>query len=145
MYIGVKHLHSFLAYFVLLLVIAAIASAIAGRSAKRPFDGLGRKLALFGLVAAHLQLLIGLLIYFVSPLGIGNFSGANMGNSTARLYMLEHPLMMIIGIVLITIGFAKAKRATVPGKGFHQILVWYTIALALMLSRIPWSVWPVAG
>ena len=126
-------------------MIAAIAAAFSGRSAKRPFGGIGRKLALFGLIAAHLQLLFGLAIYFISPLGISNFSGPNMGNSTARLYMLEHPLMMIVAIVLVTVGFAKAKRATVPGKGFHQILVWYTIALALMLSRIPWSVWPVAG
>lgn len=142
MYTGFKHLHSFVAYFVLFMVLVAILQALLGRSGKRPFAGYGRRWALFGLIAAHLQLLIGFVLYFISPLGLSNFSGENMGNSEARLYMLEHPLMMIISVVLITIGWSKAKRAADDATKHRRIVVWYSIALVLMLSRIPWAIWP---
>lgn len=145
MYTGLKHFHSYFAYAVLLLLAVAVLHAIIARSGKRPFAGTGRKLALFGLVAAHVQLLFGLVLYFVSPVGLSNFSGTNMGEPTLRLYMLEHPLMMIIGIVLITMGWSKAKRATDDGRKHGLVALWYGIGLVLMLSRIPWNVWPVAG
>lgn len=142
MYTGLKHFHSYFAYLVLLLVAVAVVNALMARNGKRPFAGTGRKLALFGLIAAHVQLLFGLVLYFVSPAGLSNFSGANMGNSMARLYMLEHPLMMIIGITLITIGWSKAKRAADDGRKYGAIALWYGIGLVLLLSRIPWAVWP---
>ncbi len=145
MYIGFKHFHSFFAYLVLLLLLAAVVSAIMGRSGGRPFGGAGRKLALFGLIATHIQLLLGIVLYFVSPAGFSNFSGANMGNSTARLYMLEHPLMMLIAVVLVTIGWSKAKRAAGDGKKYGAIALWYGLGLLVMLSRIPWAAWPIAG
>lgn len=145
MYTGLKHFHSYFAYLVLLFIAAAVINAILAKAGKRPFEGMGRRLALFGLIAAHVQLLFGLLLYFASPAGFSNFSGANMGNSMARLYMLEHPLMMIIAIVLVTVGWSKAKRAVGDGKKYGTIALWYGIALVLMLSRIPWAVWPVAG
>lgn len=145
MYTGLKHFHSYFAYLVLLLVAIAVINSFLARSGKRPFAGTGRKLALFGLIAAHVQLLFGLVLYFVSPAGFSNFSGATMGNSTARLYMLEHPLTMIIAIVLVTIGWSKAKKAGDDGRKYGTIALWYGIALVLMLSRIPWAVWPVAA
>lgn len=145
MYTGLKHFHSFFAYLVLLLIAAAVINALLNRNGKRPFAGPGRKLALFGLIAAHVQLLFGIILYLVSPAGLSNFSGANMGNSTARLYMLEHPLMMIIGVTLITIGWSKAKKAADDSKKYGTIALWYGIGLLLTLSRIPWVVWPVVG
>ncbi len=145
MYIGLKHFHSYFAYLVLLLVLVAVVNSLLAKSGKRPFAGTGRKLALYGLIAAHVQLLFGIILYLVSPAGLSNFSGANMGNSTARLYMLEHPLMMIIAIVLVTIGWSKAKKAASDGKKYGTIALWYGIALVLMLSRIPWAVWPMVG
>lgn len=142
MHTGLKHFHSYFAYFVLLLVAVAAINALLARSSNKPFAGTGRKLALFGLIGAHLQLVFGLLLYFVSPMGFNNFSGENMGVSEARLYMLEHPLMMIIGITLITMGWSKTKRATDDTKKYGAIALWYGIGLVLMLSRIPWAVWP---
>src|SRR5690606_34876818 len=135
------HFHYFFAYLVLLLVAAAAIHALANRSGGRPFAGTGRKLALFGLIATHVQLLFGLVLYFVSPLGLKNFSGGNMGDSMARLYMLEHPLMMLVGIALITMGYMKAKRAVDDRRKHGAVALWYGIGLVLMLSRIPWSAW----
>ncbi|MGH2623953.1 MAG: hypothetical protein ACRDE7_09825, partial [Sphingobacterium sp.] len=102
-----KHLHSTLAIVLLIALIIAIIITIANYAGNKPYN---RKIALIGLISAHLQLVIGLIIYFVSPLGLSSFSGDNMKESGLRLYFLEHPLMMIIAIVLITMGYSKAKK-----------------------------------
>ena len=141
MYTGLKHFHSTVAYLVLLLVLIAVLHAILSLRQKRPFTAMSKKFTLYGLIAAHLQLLFGLVLYFVSPVGFGNLSGETMGNSLPRLHAVEHPLMMI-GIVLITMGYAKAKRATADAAKFKAIAWYYGIGLALILSRIPWQVWP---
>ena len=135
---GMKHLHSTLAIVLLLALVVAIVITLANYSGKKPYN---RKIALLGLIATHLQFLVGLIIYFVSPLGIQSFSGENMGNSLSRLYFLEHPLMMLLGVVLITIGYSKAKRQTDSQKANKLVLTFYIIGLIFILSRSPWSTW----
>src|SRR3546814_7000817 len=88
-------------------------------------------MALLGLICAHLQLVVGLVIYFISPLGIKAASGEAMKISTSRLYFLEHPLMMLIAIILITVGYSKAKKLTVAKKQTERLLAftfmrWYS-------------------
>lgn len=139
---GLQHLHSYLAYLVLLGILFSIIMAVIGYTNNRPFSDSDRKMALLGLIPTHLQWVIGLILYFVSPLGLSNFSGKAMGDSISRLYMLEHPLMMILGVVLITVGYAKAKRQIGDRKGFRSIYIFYGIGLLLILSRIPWISWP---
>lgn len=138
---GLKHFHSYVAYLVLLLLAIAVLHAVMSLMQKRPFTAISKKYALFGLIAAHVQLLFGLLLYFVSPVGFSNFSGAAMGDSAQRLYMLEHPLMMLIGVVLITIGYSKAKRATEDQRKLKLIAWFYGIGLVLILARLPWQAW----
>jgi hypothetical protein len=64
-----------------------------------------------------------------------------MGDSMARLYSLEHPLINIIALVLITVGFSTAKRLTEDKKKHFRIVLLYGFGLLLILSRIPWSAW----
>ncbi|WP_299824763.1 hypothetical protein [uncultured Pontibacter sp.] len=142
MYTGLQHLHSYLAYLVLLGLLVSIIMALAGWFGNKPFTDKDRKAGLFGLIPTHLQWVVGLILYFVSPLGLENFSGAGMKDSVSRLYFLEHPLMMIIAVVLITIGYAKVKRQVQSGNGFKTIAILYGIALILILARIPWISWP---
>lgn len=142
MYTGLQHLHSYMAYLVLLGLAISIIGALIGYSKKRPFSDGDRKLALLGLIPAHLQWVIGLILYFVSPLGLSNASGEAMKDSVSRLYFLEHPLTMIIAVVLITVGYARAKRLRIDQKRFTSIFLFYGIALILVLSRIPWISWP---
>src|SRR5690606_37250487 len=111
MYTGFKHLHSFLAYPLLIAVVIVFLIAAYAFFTKAPYTKMHRISALIGLISAHLQLIFGFILYFLSPLGFSNFSGENMGDSISRLYFLEHPIMMILAIVFITIGFSKAKRA----------------------------------
>lgn len=137
---GMKHLHSTLAIVLLLALVIAIILTARNYFGSKPYN---RKIALIGLISAHLQLVIGLVIYFTSPLGLESFSGANMSNSLSRLYFLEHPLMMLIGIVLITIGYSKAKKATEDYSANKTVFIMYSIALIVILSRIPWSTWSI--
>lgn len=135
---GMKHLHSTLAVILLLAMVVAIVITLANLMGKKPYN---RKIALLGLISAHLQLVVGFIIYFVSPLGLASFSGENMKNSLSRLYFLEHPLMMLIGIILITVGYSKAKKQVDSQKANKTVLTFYIIGLIFILSRIPWSTW----
>lgn len=142
MYTGIKHLHSGLAWLVLAALFVAIVYNLSGYLSKNPFTEKNRKIALVGLIAAHSQLVAGLIMYFVSPLGMENFSGAGMKDPLQRLYMLEHPIINILAIVLITVGYSRAKRLKLDSKRFASILIFYTLGLIFILSRIPWQVWP---
>ena len=142
MYTGLQHLHSYLTYLVLLGLLISFFAALAGLFGNKLFSDKDRKLSLLGLIPVHLQWVIGLILYFISPRGLGNFSGAAMGDSVSRLYILEHPLTMIIAVVLITIGYSRAKRMLGTNAGFKSIAIFYGIGLALILIRIPWNSWP---
>jgi|SRR5690606_16120580 len=139
MYTGFKHLHSTLAYVLLAGLIISVLYALFAYFQNK---GYNRKMALVGLICAHLQFVVGLVTYFVSPYGIKNASGAAMKDSIARLYFLEHPLMMLVAVVLITVGYSRAKKLASPKKQNASVLIFYIIGLILILSRIPWHAWP---
>ena len=141
MYIGLKHLHSYLAYLLLAVIIFSILYVLFNLLRKKSFTERVRKVALAGFIAAHLQLLIGIILYFVSPVGLSLFSSEAMQDSLSRLYVLEHPLTMIIGIVLISIGYIKAKKPGDDVRRLRTIFLYYTGGLILILLRIPWSEW----
>lgn len=139
MYTGIKHLHSTLAYVLLAGLVIAFLFALVAYLQKKPFN---RKMALLGLIVVHLQLVVGAIMYFVSPLGYNNLGGEAMKDSIQRLYILEHPLMMLIATVLVTVGYSQAKRMENPAKQNGRVALMYGIALVLILSRLPWHVWP---
>lgn len=141
MYIEIKQLHSIIAFLLLSLLLVSILYNAYGWVGKKPFAKTNRLMALLGMIAVHTQFLIGLILYFVSPLGLSNFSGEAMKNATSRLYILEHPLTMIIALVLITIGYVKLKRLTDDKAKYKTVVLFYSIGLLLILSRIPWNTW----
>jgi uncharacterized membrane protein len=141
MYPVLLNLHSYLSYLVLAALFFAALSSFLGFSGNRPFTERDRKVALIGLIAAHTQLLIGLILYFVSPLGAANLSGETMKNSALRLTALEHPLINLVGIILITVGYSRAKRLKNDRARFRSVFLLYGLGLGLILSRIPWGRW----
>ena len=140
MYTGIKHFHSGLAYLLLAALIVAVIYAIVSR--KKPFTAGSKKIALMGLICTHLQFVLGVVLYFLSPLGASNFSGEAMKEKISRLYIVEHPLTMLIAIVLVTIGYSRIKRLDSDSRKYSSMIVFYGIGLLLMLSVIPWKVWP---
>ena len=137
----IQKFHSGWAYLALLLLVFAVANSFVGMSSKKEFTSKDRKIALFALMGTHLQLLIGLILYFVSEVGFKQLSGAAMKNSELRLTVLEHPLINIIAIALITIGWIKHKKATTGEAKFKSIAIFFGLGLVLILIRIPWSLW----
>ena len=145
MYTGVLHLHSFWAYLVLGVLLITVINSIAGLAGKREFVVKDFRLALFSLIVTHIQLLVGLILWFVSPLGLKAISNSGMGevmkNSAIRLNVVEHPLMMINAVILITIGFSKHKKKLESSAKFKTIVIFYILTLVVILSRLPWDQW----
>lgn len=139
MYTFLQKFHSGWAYLALLLLVFAVLNALIGMTSKKEFTSKDRTISLFGLIAIHIQLLVGLILYFVSPLGSSSLG--NMKDAAVRLTSLEHPLINIIAIVLITIGWSKHKKAGTSNSKFKLITLFYGIGLLLILSRIPWYLW----
>lgn len=136
-------MHSYVAYLALIVLIIAAVNALMKYFSKAEFKDSDRKLSLFGLIFTHIQLLVGLILYFVSP-NVKVFTmsmGEIMKDSNLRLYAIEHPFINIVAVILITIGFSKHKKATTSTGKFKSIAILYTIGLLLILSRIPWSNW----
>ena len=145
MYTFIQKFHSGWAYLALFLLIVAIVNSLIGLSGKKEFKEKDRKMALFALVFTHVQLLIGLVLYFVSPKGYALIGELGMGmvmkTAELRLTVVEHPVTNLIAIVLITIGWSKHKKATTSAAKFKSILIFYALGLVLLMSRIPWESW----
>ncbi len=138
MYEIVKNLHSWWAYLALAILVVAFVNALMGHVSKRNFTNKDLRISLFALIFSHIQLLLGLVLYFVSPVGFSQLG--EMKEATIRLTSLEHPLINILALVLITIGWSKHKKVDGNFK-FRKIFFFYGAGLLLILSRIPWSLW----
>ncbi len=142
-YLLLKYLHSGWRYVVLALVLIAIMTAFAGWFGKNNYTNGNRKLNLFAMISMHVQLLIGLVLYFMSPkVNLGDM-GAAMKDSVSRYWTVEHALMMIIAIIVITIGHSKSKKA-MPGPSNHKtVAIFYTISLIIVIGAIYMSGYPI--
>ncbi|WP_299106313.1 hypothetical protein [uncultured Tenacibaculum sp.] len=134
----IKTLHSYWAYIVLAVLVFTVINAIIGLTQKKEFTHKEFRLGLFTLITTHIQFLVGILVYFMGGFqrGLGD-----MKDSAVRLLALEHPLMMIMAIVAITIGWSKHKKQVKSESKFKTFVIFYGIALVLILARIPWSNW----
>lgn len=145
MYTAVHHLHSYWAYLVVLVVVLATLNAWIGLIGKKQFSAKDFRVSLFALIVCHLQLLIGLILFFVSPMvqwfNSDTAVGDIMKNDTLRLYNLEHPLLMIIAVILITVGYSKHKKKLTSTPKFKILAIFYTLALIAILAIIPWAAW----
>ncbi|MCW2118308.1 hypothetical protein [Flavobacterium sp. 7A] len=139
MYDIVKQIHSGWAILAFFLLILVVVNSTIGLLTKKEFTPWDRRVGIMGLIGTHTQLLIGLILYFVSPLGFSSLG--NMSDKALRMTSLEHPLINIIAITLITIGWSKHKKITESNKKFKTFLIFYGLGLILILSRVPWGLW----
>lgn len=139
MYTALQTAHSIFAYIVLAVLFFAAVNAISGLISKRFFTAKDLRISLFAMILSHMQLLVGFILYFVSPLGLDSLG--QMKDSAVRLTSLEHPLINIIALAVITIGWSKHKKEESHNGKYKKIAVFYTIGLVLILSRLPWASW----
>jgi len=139
-----KMIHSYWAYIVLAILIIATVNAIKGLITKKQFEEKDLRISLFALITSHIQLILGFIAYFTSTY-FQTMQSEGMGyvmkNSVLRKPLVEHPLMILIAIALITIGFSKHKKKATDQAKFKTIFTYYFIALVLILAVIPWHNW----
>jgi hypothetical protein len=61
-----------------------------------------------------------------------------MKNSTYRFFWVEHPLMMLIAIVFITVARGQAKKSIPDAVKYKKAFWFFIIALLLIVASIPW-------
>lgn len=139
MYSALLHSHSGLRYVVLFGVLMAILTSIK----KKPAGFKGKNIwALIGMVLMHLQFLVGFVLYFSTPKVM--FDSVMFKSDLMRFFTLEHPLMMIVSLVLITMGYSRSKKR--KGNAARlQILYFYIVGLVVMLAAIPWPFSRIPG
>lgn len=136
MYVGLKHLHSGLPYLLFLSILIVLVFCLIGIFNKSSFDGKRKKAVLFAMILFHIQWTVGLVLYFVSPM-VKNIGDA-MSDSTDRLYALEHPLMMTIALVFVTLARVKSKKTDDSSMNF-KVFLFFALALVCMIFCLPES------
>ncbi len=145
MYKFLLNLHSGFRYIVLILMVVALVQSLAGLFGKKSYTEANRKINLFAMISAHTQLLIGLVLYFYSPLvNYGNMAAA-MKDAMIRYWTVEHSVMMLFALVLITVGHSRSKKA-IDGMNKHRaIALYYGLAILVILLAIYQSGRPILG
>jgi uncharacterized BrkB/YihY/UPF0761 family membrane protein len=139
---GILGLHSLLRWaLIIFLVINIIRVNV---EASEHFDKVDRMWSLRLLITTHLNLLAALYLYFFGPNGINRIKEGNfitkdvMERPELRYWIIEHPSMMLISIILITISHSYSKKDIEPLKKHRIMSVLYILALVIILAAIPW-------
>jgi len=129
-----EHAHSGIRWIALILIIYTVYKAFIGIKNTEDYTAKHKMLALGTLISFHTMVLIGFSLLFSSEkTGI-----TNMFQQPYRFFTIEHPIMMVLAVVLVTMGYSKAKKEEAASLKFRKILIYYSVALLLVLLAIPW-------
>ncbi len=134
------HAHNGLRWGILATGIVALVAAYRGLDGTRPYAS-ARKAGVAFMVTLHLQLLLGLTLFFTSPF-IGRALSemkATMADAPTRFFVAEHPMMMVAAVVLATIGAIVSKNAPNDASKHRKALVFFAVTMLLILAGIPWQ------
>jgi hypothetical protein len=132
---GLVAAHSGLRYIVLALLLVAIINALLNIG-KNSYTKKDKLINLFTMVSLHIQLALGLILYFVSDKV--QFVEGLMGNANLRFYAVEHISLMLLAIIFITLGRRKAEKMKIPRQSHKLIFRYYGLGLILIFIAIPW-------
>ncbi len=129
--------HSIVRYFLLIIILFVILRSLMGWLNKSAYSKVDDQLSLGLFIFTHTQLLLGIILFFVSPIVI--FSGASMKDPTARYWLVEHNTGMIIAIVLISIARISSKKMTEAVAKHRRMFIFNFIALLIIVLMIAQS------
>ncbi len=141
MYTGLLHLHSGLRWLLLFVLLISIIKYAMGWFNNNQWKKTDNILSIVLTSTIDLQLLTGLILYFVSPItqtALNDF-GAAMKNADLRFYALEHFVLMVVAVVFIHIGRSRSKRENNDKTKFRKSLFWFLLATLFILVGIPWD------
>ena len=147
MYSTLIFLHSITRWFVVISLLFAIYRASTGYRFQRSFSKTDNSLRHWTATIAHIQLILGILVYTQSP-AVKYFwkhPKVALQNWDVTFYSLIHAFLMLLAIVLLTIGSAKAKRMPTDRDKFRTMLLWFLLAFLLIFIAIPWPFSPLSN
>lgn len=143
---GLSHLHNLLRYAIVIFLIINVVKSFLGWFGKKEYTAGDNKLSLFLFISAHLQLVVGFVLYSVS--GVVKVAMSDMGESmkdtVLRFWAVEHMLSMVVGIIIITLGRIMAKKAKSDSAKFRRQAIYFTLAMVIIFAAIPWP-WASEG
>lgn len=144
MYVFVLTLHSLVRWMVLFNLFFALYRAYYGWFSKKQFSRFDKFIISSVLTVVHLQFILGLWLYFISPVAryfMHNFKEA-IHQRDFRFFGMEHLVMMLLSVSIITIGSVKSKRKATDIEKYKTMAFWFTAGLLIILSSIPWPFSP---
>lgn len=138
MYNIIQHSHSGIMWLVIIMLVVSVVISLINTMKKEEADSAyWYKFFRITKLLMYLQALLGIALMFVSPLV--NFGEGFMKNEQLRFYGMEHPLMMLIAIGLVSMGLFFSKKKDTIVKKNKTVFIYYAIALAVIGSMIPWA------
>ncbi|GDX43825.1 MAG: hypothetical protein ACK5F9_08600 [Bacteroidota bacterium] len=139
---GLLHLHNLLRWVILVLLVLSVLKSYSGMKSNKTFTAGDKKIWLFTMISAHITLVLGLYQWTLGRFGLFTYikpEGVSMmKDPTLRYFQMEHPVMMIVAIVLITLGYGMSKKSVSDADKFKKAYKYFLVALILILVSIPW-------
>jgi hypothetical protein len=135
-YLIIKHAHSATRWLLLVALVVSVGYSFHAVFRRTGLSASGILFSRITMYLAHFQLLIGIILYLISPKVI--FDMSSMKDPILRFHLVQHLLAMMVAITLITLGYAGLKKAGPSHSSSRRICWYYGIALLLILLLIPW-------
>lgn len=139
---GLLHLHNLLRWVIFILLLVSLFKSYSGWKGNKAFTAGDKKLWLFTMIAAHITLLLGLYQWLLGRYGLLTFEIAEgtsrMKDPFIRFFQVEHPVSMLLAIVMITLGYGNAKKQVADQVKFKKATYAFLVALVLILLAVPW-------
>ena len=146
---GLVHMHNLLRWIILILLLVSVVKSYMGWKSGKAFSAGDRKIWLFTMIAAHVTLLIGLYQWLAGRYGLLTHQRPEgvsmMKDGYYRFFQFEHPLTMIVAILLITMGYGVAKKQLSDSDKYRKAFQLFLLALILILLRTPWPFMDTVG
>ena len=120
------------------MIALGVLNAIHGKVYGKSFRVNDLRISIFGIIFSQIKLLIGLILYFISP-WFDKWCSMGMGvikNKESRFYLVEYPITNILAIILINIGWSLHKRQSESSKKFIRIALFYGFGFVFLISII---------
>ncbi|HRW75252.1 MAG TPA: cytochrome B [Saprospiraceae bacterium] len=136
MYDFLVHFHSGWRWVFLVLLVLALLNNLVKWRQNATQTAADQKWNLYAMSAAHLQLIVGFILYFISPKV--QFGSESMSDPVLRFFLVEHLITMLVAVALITVGYSRGKRGENETARFRLAFWFYLGGLIFVLAGIPW-------
>ena len=136
LYTSIIIIHSIVRWIFLIMLVYSVSILYTKWIGGKELSSNNKRINTIVVVLSHLQLIVGISLYLVSPKVV--FASYMFQSNLLRFFTMEHSLLMIAAIAILTIGNIKSKRNNDSIKSVKQCTIWFSIALVIILISIPW-------